>query len=161
MFRKSLAVLMVVAAGQLSLGTAQAQDFPGLGVGDMWANEVRFCNQFDQWNRQGSWALARMIPNDQPLPFNAMTISNSLSDGMRSFEGFNNNWHVNSNRTMNAIENWNYGAIREVAPFQNPYGGPVHMLPYQHNAYHQDAPGYIYQGENTYDYSSNFFPFGF
>ena len=159
MCRKSLFALAACAAfSALSTSATQAQDFPGLGVGDMWANELAFQNQFYQNAWRQSWELARQVPNDQPLPFNAMTISNSLNQGMQAFEGFANNWHVNSETTMNAIGRWNEGAIRGIAPHANPYGGPVYNLPYGPEGYHVSPAGYMHQGVNPYYPAGNYYP---
>ena len=132
---------MVIAA---FAGSANAQEFPGLGVSDMWANEVAFSNQFDSWARRGAWELAQQIPNDQPLPFDAMSISRSTSEGMRSFEGYIHNSQVNSNRQLQAVENFSTTAIRGESMYYdstNSYG-PV-LLPYGPEAYTPQYEGFV------------------
>lgn len=148
------AALMTLVHGQRS----HAQEFPGLGVGNMWANELAFQNQFYNWAAAGSWELAKQIPNNEPLPFNAMTIFNSNNAANQAFQGFANNWHTNSANTMGAIERWNLGAIQGVAPYQNPYGGTTYNLPYGPEGYEMTAPGYMYQGVNPYNPTGNYYP---
>ncbi|MDZ4817735.1 MAG: hypothetical protein SGJ20_02045 [Planctomycetota bacterium] len=157
MLRQFFVVAAVMIAGAFQANVSQAQEFPGLGVGGMWAANAEFERNFDHWARVGSYHAALMTPNDQPLPFNAMTISNSLSDGMRAFEGYNNNWHVNSRRTTDAIERWDDGAIREVAPYADPYGGNRMMLPYGPDSYYRDPAGYVYPHGDPNYYGDNMY----
>ncbi|MDB5385815.1 MAG: hypothetical protein JWM11_1461 [Planctomycetaceae bacterium] len=149
---------ILVMAG--SIQSASAQDFPGLGVGNMWANEIRFQNQFDRWNRQGSMELARRIPNDQPLPFNAMTISNSNNANMRAFEGYMRNSQLNSNRQLEAVGRFSTYGIRGMAPHYDTsgYGGPV-MLPYGPNGYYATQGGFS-PSQTTFAPSQNAWGYG-
>jgi len=142
--QKTLSTLGLLAGISLP---AAAQGFDM----SMVANEVQFQNQFYDWAWQGSLAAARQIPNDQPLPFNAMTISNSLSGGMYAFEQSAAQWHINSARTTDALDRYGMGAVRGNWTYQNPYGyGETYGLPYQGN-YWQDQGGYIYDSYNPYD----------
>ena len=155
--------LLILSLAIIGCGTekkAQAQDFPGLGVGNMWANELQFQNQFYNWARQRSWQLAREIPNDQPLPFNAQTLSEANRATSRAYEGFNRNWHHNSQRTMNAIERWDNGVIRGVAPYSNPYGH-TKLLPYGPNSYYRGPHGYYHRGYNPYYSGNHYRPSGY
>ena len=140
---KTLATLGLLAGASLN---ANAQGFDM----SMVANELQFQDQFYDWAWQGSVALAQQIPNDQPLPFNAMTISNSLSGDMRAFEQSANQWHVNSARSSAAMDRYSLGAVRGNWVYQNPYGyGQTYELPYQ-GSYWQDQGGYIYDSYQPY-----------
>lgn len=149
--------LVVVLAGSLSAGQASAQGF-SMDMSQMVQNELNFQNQFYSYVHRRSWELAREIPNDQPLPFNAMTISRSVSEGMRAFEGYNQAWHNNSNRQLEAVERWTDGAINGVSPYANPYTGETYNLPYVPDAYHVGPYGYIYSGYDPYNSGGNFYP---
>jgi hypothetical protein len=157
---KNLTLAAMTVLGMAgSADFAKAQDFPGLGVGNMWANEIRFQNQFDRWNRQGSMELARRIPNDQPLPFNAMTISNANNANMRAFEAYNRNSQLNSNRQSEAVGRFSTYGIRGLAPHYSTsgYGAPV-MLPYGPNGYYATQGGFA-PSQNAWGYGA-YRPFG-
>jgi hypothetical protein len=129
---------------------ARAQEFPGLGVADMAAANMAFDQQFDQWNRHMSWQLALAIPNDQPLPFNAMTIAQANRETSAAYERMNAGWYANSNRQMDAVGRWTTGAIQGNWYYQPEYGtqhDPHFVLPYGPGAYHE-TNGYIYEGYN-------------
>ena len=100
------------------------------------ATTSAFQNQFYNWAARGAWEVAINTPNDQPLPFNAMTISNSLTEGSHAFEGYIHNSQINSNRQLNAIENFSTTAIRsDVWHYDSSgYQAPV-LLPYGPNSY--------------------------
>ena len=151
--------LPAIERGLANAGQAKAQygnEFPGLGVGQMWQNEINFQKQFDQWAWKASVDLARHLrETGQKNPFNAMTISKSLTEGNQAFEAYIHNSQVNSAKTSQAIANWNNGAIQGNATYQAPYGGPAYNLPYTHNTYHinqygQAAPGYNSYYQNIY-----------
>ena len=87
--RVTVASALIVLCGLLAAPkAARAQEFPGLGVGDLWAANAAFDQQFDQWAYHMSWEVARQIPDDQPLPFNAMTIHDSINASNRAFDRF-------------------------------------------------------------------------
>jgi hypothetical protein len=131
----------------------RAQEFPGLGVGDMWAANMAFDQQFDQWNRHMSWQVALATPNDQPLPFNAMTISNSITAGSEAALGYVRNSQVNSNRQLDAVGRWTTGAVQGNWYYGSQYGPSydpnVYVMPYTSGpgVYH-NVNGYMYQGYN-------------
>lgn len=144
-----LAVIVVMLMA-FTACSANGQEFPGLGVSDLWAQNMKFEMQFDAWAARGAWELARQIPNDQPLPFDAMSISRSTSEGMRSFEGYLHNSQVNSNRQLQAIENFDRGAVRGEALYYDSTRthGPVY-LPYGPSAYTPEYEGFE-PSQNTF-----------
>ncbi len=138
------ATALLLAAGSMP---ASAQ---GFDLSTMMANEIQFQDQFYSWAWDTSIAVAQQIPDDQPLPFNAMTISNSISGGMRAFEQSAAQWHVNSDRTMKAIDRYGMGAVRGNWAYSDPYNsGYYYELPYQNN-YWQDQGGWIYDSYDPY-----------
>jgi hypothetical protein len=147
MFRKHLIVAVIGLCGLFAGSAAKAQEFPGLGVGDLWAANMAFDQQFDHWNRQMSWQVALATPNDQPLPFNAMTISNSITQGSNAALDYVRASQYNSNAALNAVERWDTGAVQGNWYYGN--GNESYVLPYQYNTYHQNN-GYIYGGYNPY-----------
>jgi hypothetical protein len=117
----------------------------------MWQNEVNFQKQFDQWAWKKSVELARHLrETGQQNPFNAMTISKSLSEGNQAFEGYIRNSQLNSAKTSQAIANWNNGAIRNQGLYQAPHGGPAYNLPWTHNVYHINQNGQAIPGFSPY-----------
>jgi len=136
------AILAVTVGTMLSLATSsQAQEFPGLGVGNMWANEIAFQNQFYNWARQGSIQVARNMRPGEQLPFNAMTISNSINEGNKAFGGYMNGLYQSSNTNSRIANNYSNYAIRGNGFYGN--GGPVYNLPYTHNYHTITNNGYI------------------
>src|SRR5690606_16717483 len=75
---------------------------------------IAFDQQFEQNVGRISWELARMIPDDEPLPFNAMTISKSVSEANHAWSGYNQMYHNWSDRQLGAVDRWIDGAIRGV-----------------------------------------------
>jgi hypothetical protein len=147
---KQIAIVAVVMAVSVcsSGRVAKAQEFPGLGVGDLWAANMQFEQQFDQWARVGSWQVALATPNDQPLPFNAMTISNSINQGNQAFYGYLGGLQNSSAATSAAIGAYSTGAIQGNWYYQNPYSGQTVVAPYTNNPYsgYYQNNGYFYQG---------------
>ena len=151
--------LTVCGLGALRVpSSARAQEFPGLGVGDIYAANMAFDAQFDQWNRHMSWELAKQIPNDQPLPFNAMTLAQANRETAAAYSAYNAAAFNNSQGTCNAIERWDVGAVQGNWYYGSQWGAQhdpnFYVLPYTSGAYHVDN-GYIYSGydpnhENLY-----------
>jgi len=156
MFKKMFPLLVAGVVVLANVGAAKSQEFPGLGVGQMWQNEINFNKQFDQWNAIGSMQVAKWLrETGTPNPFNAMTIHNSINQGNQAFGAYIQNSQVNSWKTSNAINNWTNGAINGNAHYQGNYGGPVYNVPYTHNVYHinqygQAVPGYSPYYQNIY-----------
>jgi hypothetical protein len=123
-------------------GSAKAQN-----LWDIAAANAQFDAQFDVWARQGAWQAALATPNDQPLPFNAMTISNSITEGSNAALGYVQQSQYNSNAALNAVERWDTGAVQGNWYYGN--GQNSYVLPYQYNTYNMQN-GYIYGGYNPY-----------
>lgn len=149
-FRTIAAVAACLLAPSLMSDRAAADDFPNLDMSSMWANEIAFQQQFYSWAARGAWEVAINTPNDQPLPFNAMTISRSLTEGSQAFEGYIHHSQHLSNRQLQAVENFSETAIRGNALYHDPYTSQSSvLLPWGPEAY---LPHY--QGT---DPSQNFF----
>ena len=144
-------IRLTVAAILMGMGavsSATAQEFPGFGVAQIGAANAEFDRQFDQWNRYMSWQVALATPNDQPLPFNAMTIAQSNREAQDVMIGYIHNTQINSNRALGAVERWDVGAVQGNWYYQPQYGGsydPNFVLPYGPGSYYEQN-GYIYQG---------------
>ncbi|MFT3785226.1 MAG: hypothetical protein QM770_03550 [Tepidisphaeraceae bacterium] len=157
-FTKTLVVAALAMVGVVSTGsTAKAQMMPNWGVGDLAAMNAQFDANFDVWARQGAWQVALATPNDQPLPFNAMTISQSISDGNNAFAGYIGSVQANSNTALNAVDRWDTYAVQGNGYYQPQYGGGTYVLPYTtqpeggynlQNGY--VMPGYVDGGNNFY-----------
>jgi hypothetical protein len=155
MIRKCLIIALAGFGGLFCASSARAQEFPGLGVGGMYEMNMQFEAQFDVWARQGAWEAALATPNDQPLPFNAMTISNSITEGSNAALSFVQNSEINSNRALDAVGRWDLGAVQGNWAFGGQFGGTPQVLPYQPGAYH-DNNGWITPGFNPN--FENFYP---
>ena len=128
---------------------------PFQGFGDMVQMNLNFDRNFEQYNRAGSMWVAQQTRGQQ-LPFNAMTIHQSNNAANQAFSGYMNSLQQNSNRQMNAVENWTNQALRGYSPYVNS-NGQGYMLPYGPNAYHQTQGGYIRPGTNYNYQGSNFY----
>lgn len=148
---KTAALMFVVT---VSVSTVHAQDFPGLGVGDIAAMNAQFDAQFDVWARQGAWEVAQQLPND--------VSSGEIISAMRPFTventwgSYNNAWWGNQQRTTDAIEAWDTGAIRGEANFYDSEGY-YYQLPYDAGGYHYGTDGYLYEGHGDVDYGQNLY----
>jgi hypothetical protein len=158
MLRKHLIVALTAIFGLFCVTSARAQDFPGLGVGGLWEANMAFENQFYNWAAQGAWDVALATPNDQPLPFNAMTISNSITEGSNAAFGYVRSLQANSNSALDAVGRWDVGAIRDNWYFGSEYGYGTYELPYQPGGYY-NVNGYLYGGYNPY--YENYYPLYF
>jgi hypothetical protein len=150
---RAIVMTLIFVSGMLAASSVRGQEFPGLGVGDIYQANMQFERQFDQWARVGAWQAALATPNDQPLPFNAMTISNSVSAGNDATLGYIRASQYNSNRACGAVERWDTGAVQGNWYYGSQYGGPAQVLPYVPNSYYEQN-GYLYggyqQGGNNY-----------
>jgi hypothetical protein len=153
--KKIVAVAALGFALFTSNNAAKAQAMPDWGVGNLWAMNAQFDQQFDQWARVGAWQAALATPNDQPLPFNAMTISNSISAGNQAFYGYLGSVQANSASMSNTVGNYSTGAIQGNWYYTPQYGGGSYTLPYTTapagGYYMQNGyvyPGYQYGGNN-------------
>ena len=149
---KKLFAVAVAALGTVAFtnATAKAQ------WQDIAAMNAQFDANFDVMARQMSWQVALATPNDQPLPFNAMTISHSITEGSDAALGYVEQGQVNSNRACNAVENYSTYAIQGNGYYRPEYGGQ-YVLPYAtapeggynlQNGY--VMPGYVEGGNNFY-----------
>jgi hypothetical protein len=158
MFRKSfLASLVVGFAALAGAGSsAKAQYYAPAPVpghfaygantlGELAASNIAFDQQFDRYNWYMSQQIARNMRPGEKLPFNAMTISKSISEGNQSFQGYMGAVQQGSNRQIAAIERWNVGAVQSNWYYSGGYGGPSYVLPYTQNSYYVQN-GYIYPG---------------
>jgi hypothetical protein len=135
-------------------GAAHAQE-ANLDMSSMWAANMAFENNFYQWAWQGSVELARQIPDDQPLPFNAMTISAANQEAARAGEAYIGSLQANSNRAIGAVERWDIGSVLHDWFFAPEYGGgTTYQLPYDTSSYTIEngtfVPGYQQGGDNYY-----------
>lgn len=127
------ALIMALLCGASQ--TATAQDFPNLSVSHMWANELAFQNNFYNWAWHRSCELARQIPNDQPLPFDAMSISRSLNEGNQAVTNYIHHSQNLSERQLRAVEDYSQQAIRGNSPYSNQWNPTPVYLPYGPDAY--------------------------
>ena len=145
--RTLAAVVFGFAAVAFTGHSAKAQMMPMDGSGgwqDIAAANANFDRNFDIMARQASVAIARNMRPGEQLPFNAMTISHSISGGMRQFESNCAGWNANSNAQMNAVGNWTMGAIQGNGTYSNG-SGPSYVMPYTYGAYNMQN-GYMYGG---------------
>lgn len=141
MWRKATILAVTVGTILSSAASSHAQDFPGLGVGNMWANEIAFQNQFNKWAWAGSVQVARNMRPGEKLPFDAMTISSSINEGNKAFGGYMQGLYKSSNTYSNIANNYSNYAIRHNGFYGN--GGPVYNLPYTHNYHTVTNYGYV------------------
>lgn len=146
------AVAVAVLFGSMS--TSSAQEFPGLGVGNLFEMNAQFDAQFDAWARRGSWEVARQLPDHVSSAqiigaMNPYTVENTYGD-------YNRSWWNNQARTIDAVERWDSGAIRGDANFYD-YNGFRHVLPYNAGGYHYGNDGYLYEGHGNVDYGQNLY----
>lgn len=138
----------------LIIGSAQAQEFPGLGVGDLMQWNMQQDAQFHNWAWQGSWDVARQMP-DSVTPSQIIGAMQPYTvDQM--YGGYNDAWWQNSQRQMDAVERWDQGAIRGNAPYVDSSGNGYY-LPYTYDAYHYGNDGYLYPGE-SHGYGWDLYP---
>lgn len=144
---RTIILSLVALLAGLIASSAKAQEWPGYGgLNDIYQMNMAFDRQFDVDARRMSWELARQIPNDQPLPFNAMTISQSISAGNDAALGYVRASAYNSDRALGAVERWDTGAIQGNWYYGNG-SGQTYVLPYQYNTYYQSpTTGYFYGG---------------
>jgi hypothetical protein len=140
--RKSL-VALTIAAASLTVSHAKAQYAPGDMSAIVQAN-MAFDQQFYAALPGLCWQAA-IATRGQQLPFNAMTISRSVTELSNQYAANNANWYQNSNAQMNAVSNWSMGAIQGNWTYCSPSGGPSYVLPYTQNSYYQ-YNGYMYPG---------------
>jgi hypothetical protein len=155
MLHKTFPTLIVGLFCLMGKGEAGAQLLDMNGLIGM---EVNFHNQFYPWAWQQSVELARQIPDDQPLPFNAMTIYGANVAAGAAWSGYVNGLNYNSHRTSNAIGNWTNGAIRGYGHYADPHTGNTYQLPWQYNGYNVDNYGYASPGIRYDGFGTNVFP---
>lgn len=145
--------------------TASAQEFPGLGVGDMWAANAAFDAQMQQQNVQfcTDWynnlqdyraQTGDMTPVN--LPFNAMTISDSINEGNQAFYGYLGSMQAGSDASLRAVEGFD-GYIRSEANYTDPTTGQTWTAPNDANLY-RGWDGQIYQGAMGEQVDSSYTP---
>jgi hypothetical protein len=149
MLRHSFAVGLVMTV--LAAAQAQAQEFPGLGVSDLAQWNMQQDAQFYDWAWQGSQEVARQLPDNVTSSQIIGAMQPYTVDNM--YGGYNQGWWDNQQRQFDAVENWDYGAIRGEVPYYD-NSGNGYYLPYEYDTYHYGNDGYIYGGESYYDTGS-------
>src|SRR6478672_3635579 len=132
--------------GQFSYGAATP--------GQLMMSNVDFDRRMDQYAWYMSQQIARNMKPGEKLPFNAMTISKSISEGNQAFQGYMGAVQQGSNRQLQAVDRWTTGAIQGNWYYSNGAGGPTYILPYTQNSYYVQNgyyyPGYQQGGYNVY-----------
>jgi hypothetical protein len=157
MFKKCVLTAALAVVGVLCglQSQAQAQEFPGLGVGGLWEMNQQFDNQFYPWAWEQSVEVARHLQPGEQLPFNAMTISRSISDANESFEGYVHSMQDNSARTDETLSRFDQ-YLRGVGNYVNPDDNQLYELPYTQDVYNLNrdtqviTPGYSPYDDNLY-----------
>jgi hypothetical protein len=134
---------MVLGAGQV-----QAQSLSDIAAWNMQQDA-----QFFQWAEQGSWDVARQLPDSVTSSDIIGAMQPYTVDNM--YGGYNDAWWQNQQRQFDAVENWDYGAIRGEALYYD-QSGNGYYLPYEYDTYHYDN-GYIYGGDSYYDYGNELY----
>lgn len=133
-----------MAAGPMS-AQAQFSSGPPMDMSHIVNANLAFDRWFDQYARQKSWELARQMKPGDKLPFDAMTISKSITQGNHAFDEYMQSVQAGSASRSRMADNYSNYVIRGVAPYGNP-GGPTYNLPYTHNAYTITPGGYAIPG---------------
>lgn len=145
--------------------TAPAQDFPGLGVSDLWAMNAAFDQQMHQQNVQfcTDWynnlqAYRAQTGDMSPvnLPFNAMTISNSINEGNQAFYGYLDSMQASSAAMDRSFDNFS-GYIRSEASYTDPVTGQTWTAPNDAQLY-RGWDGQIYQAGYGQQVDSSYTP---
>ncbi len=148
---------MIGLASLCSVPSAQAQF---LDLRHMVQNNLNYDHNFHQWAWKRSVQLARQIPNNVQLPFNAGTLAEANRQTNLAYGRYNQTQYLNSRRTHQAIGNWTQGAIRGTGTYYNPSTGTTHQLPWTHSGYYQGNYGnYAYPGHLRHGYGRNLYPY--
>lgn len=138
--------LLLCSIGICILAGADRAHAQFLDMSRMIQNELNFQNMFYPWAWQGSVRAALATPNHPgALPFNAGTISNSINQSNRAFDGYVQQLRANGRRGDRAMHNWG-NAQRGFWDYYDPPAATMYQLPYSHNAYHVDRGGYVHPG---------------
>jgi hypothetical protein len=154
MIRRILTVAALAAASTLlTADKAQAQEFPGLGVGNLAAWNMAQDQLFFQNAWAGAQALARQIPND--------VSSSQIIGAMQPhttgnvYGGYNAGYW--NNQAVNAAAMNNFSRhMRDQGFYTNPVTGQTYQMPYNAGGYYQDPAGWMYQGRHPTDSNNNF-----
>jgi hypothetical protein len=136
MFKQCVLMAVVASAGVLCglQGKAQAQDFPPLGVDNLWQMNQQFEDQFNSWAWRQSVDIARHMQPGERLPFHATTISHSISESNDAFDGYRHSLQNNSLRTDETLRRFDQH-IRDVGGYGDSEHGPLYELPYTHDVW--------------------------
>ena len=147
MFKKAflLVIASVFVLGNVSVARAQ-----NLDLSHIVAANLAFDQQFNQLAWKLSLEAARWHrETGTPIPFNAMTLNQSNRELQKTYDSYNRQAQINSNRTSQAISNWTNGAIRGNGLYQAP-NGATYNLPWTHNQYHINQYGQAVPDYNPY-----------
>lgn len=144
--------LLFAAFGPVAATYAQHLD-----LRPMVQQNLNYDNWFHHWAWQRSQQLARDIPNDVPLPFNATTLSQADRQNQQAWMRYNNSQYNNQNRTHQSISRWTNGAIRGIGPYYHS-SGQTELLPWTFAGYHYGPYGQIYPGMVFPDNQQNLIP---
>jgi hypothetical protein len=140
-----LALIAIGLAAAPRIAKAQYNMAPPMDMSHIINANIAFDRWFDQYAWQKSVELARQMKPGEQLPFNAMTISKSLTEGNQAFGRYMQSVQAGSASRSRMADNYSNYAIRGLAPYGNP-GGPTYNLPYTHNAYTITPNGYAIPG---------------
>ena len=128
---------------QLSVlsGSYAGLDIRVANFGNLINSVLAWDEQFYNWAWDQSQQLALEIPNDQLLPFNAMTISSSIAEGQGAFDNFILGWFGNQQVLDEIYKDFSQTTL-SVGNFYDFYGN-IYELPYEVPFYGVTNNGYI------------------
>jgi len=155
MTRRILKVAALAAACTLfAARDSQAQEFPGLGVGDLAAWNMAQDQRFFQNAWAGAQALARQIPNDVSSSQIIAAMQPHTTGNI--YGGYNAGYW--NNQAANAAAMNNYSRhMRDQGFYTNPVTGQTYQMPYNAGGYYQGPAGWMYQGHHPTDFNNNFY----
>jgi hypothetical protein len=155
MIRRILTVAALAAASTLfAAPKSHAQEFPGLGVGNLAAWNMAQDQRFFQNAWDGAQALARQIPNNVSSAEIAAAMNPHTTGNV--YGGMNAGYWHNQAVQSAAMNNFSRH-IRDEGFYTNPYSGQTYQMPYNAGGYYQDPAGWMYQGNHPTDFNNNFF----
>jgi hypothetical protein len=155
MLTKTLATFGLVLT--LGLGSVSAQEFPGLGVGNMLAMNMQFDQQMTQqaYDFSQAWLAERTrfrVENNywgpMAAPFTAADLNRANLETSAAYDRQNASWHAGQASLSNMFER-NSMANRGVWGYSDGMGGYA-QLPYNTQTYFQDTMGQFHSG-GTYN----------
>lgn len=155
MIRRILSVAALAAASTLfAADKSHAQEFPGLGVGNLAAWNMQQDQQFFQNAWAGAQALAQQIPNNvsssQIMAAMQPHTTGAIYGGYNA--GYWNNQAVNAAAMNNFSQH-----MRDQGYYTNPVNGQTYQMPYNAGGYYQSPAGYMYYGNHPTDMNGNYY----